>query len=130
MRPHLRFPTGNITSQQCHSRLETSKCLFQDVRVLDLAAFENLGLRGGFVIVEIRLTSQFLLDPLGRPATAQTVIRGYRFHISLRQALSEAQLSISLYHEVLEAATVAAEHPPQSVTKCWQNMDFSTKIWL
>jgi hypothetical protein len=65
--------------------------------------------------VEIRLTSQFLLDPLGRPATAQTVIRGSRFHIFPRNDLNEAELSISIYHEVLEAATVAADHPPESV---------------
>jgi hypothetical protein len=29
--------------------------------------------------------------------------------------LDEHELSISLYHEVLEAATLAAEHPPASV---------------
>jgi hypothetical protein len=89
--------------------------LSQDLRVLDLAAFQNLALRGGFVIVEIRLTSQFLLDPLGRPATAQTVIRGSRFHVFLRNDLNDAELSVSLYHEVLEAATVAADQPPEPV---------------
>ena len=76
---------------------------------------QNLVLRGGFVIAEIRLASRFLLDPLGRPATAQTLIRGSRFSISLRDDLTETELSVSLYHEVLEAATVAAEHPPESV---------------
>ena len=83
--------------------------------MLDLAAMQNLPLRGGFLIVETRLTSQFLLDPLGRPATAQTVIRGSRFHISLRNDLTEDELSISLYHEILEAATVAADSPPEPV---------------
>ena len=29
--------------------------------------------------------------------------------------MNEPELSVSLYHEVLEAATVAAEHPPESV---------------
>jgi hypothetical protein len=76
---------------------------------------QNLALRGGFLIAEIRLTSQFLLDPLGRPATAQTVIRGSRFYISLRNDLSEVDLSVSLYHEVLEAAAVAADRPPDSI---------------
>ena len=73
----------------------------------DLAAFQNLVLRGGFVLAEVRLTSQFLLDPLGRPATAQTIIRDKRLHIFLRTNLDERDLSISLYHEVLEAATLA-----------------------
>jgi hypothetical protein len=89
--------------------------LSQDLRVLDLATFQNLALRGGFVIVEIRLNSQFLLDPLGRPATAQTVIRGSGFHVFLRNDLNDAELSVSLYHEVLEAATVAADQPPEPV---------------
>ena len=83
--------------------------------MLDLTPMQNLVLKGGFLIAEIRLTSQFLLDPLGRPATAQTLIRGSRFYISLRRDLSETELSVSLYHEVLEAATVAADNPPQSV---------------
>jgi hypothetical protein len=76
---------------------------------------QNLVLHGGFFVAEIRLTSQFLQDPLGRPATAQTVIRGARFYVSLRDDLSDTELSVSLYHEILEAATVAAEHPPESV---------------
>ncbi len=76
---------------------------------------QNLALHGGLLLAEIRLTSRFLLDPLGRPATAQTVIRGSRLYISLREDLNETELSVSLYHEVLEAATVAAERPPESV---------------
>jgi hypothetical protein len=31
--------------------------------------------------------------------------------------MDESELSISLYHEVLEAATVAAENPPESVVE-------------
>ena len=50
-----------------------------------------------------------------RAAVAQTIIRGQRFHIYLRADLDERELSISLYHEVLEAATVAAEFPPDAV---------------
>ena len=59
------------------------------------------------------MTAQPLLDPLERAATALTIIRGTRFHIFLRADLDERELSISLYHEVLEAATVAAERPPE-----------------
>lgn len=83
--------------------------------MLDLAPFQNLPLRGGFVLAEVRLTAQPLLDPIERAATAQTIIRGLRFHIFLRADLDERELSVSIYHEVLEAATVAAEHPPDAV---------------
>jgi hypothetical protein len=80
--------------------------------MLDLADLKNLRLRGGFVLVEVKLTAEALLDPLERPATAQTIIRGNSFHIRLRAGLNERDLSVSLYHEVLEAATVAAADPP------------------
>jgi hypothetical protein len=83
--------------------------------VLDLAPFQNLALRGGFLIAEVRLTAQPLLDPLERAATAQTIIRGTRFHVFLRADLDERELSISLCHEVLEAATVASAQPPDAV---------------
>ena len=81
----------------------------------DLAAFRNLPLHGGFKLVELSLTPELLLDPLGRSATAQTIIRGNRFHILLRTGLDEREFSVSLYHEVLEAATLAAEPPPATV---------------
>ncbi len=83
--------------------------------MLHLAQFRNLHLRGGFTLAEVRFTAGPLLDPLERPATAETIIRGKSFHISLRSDLSERELSISLYHEVLEAATLAADHPPDTV---------------
>ena len=83
--------------------------------VLDLAPFQNLALRGGFTLVETQLTAQPLLDPIERAATALTVIRGVRFHIFLRADMDEHELSVSLYHEVLEAATLAAENPPLGV---------------
>lgn len=83
--------------------------------MLDLAPFQNLALRGGFVLAETQLTAQPLLDPIERAADALTVIRGTRFHIYLRADMNESELSISLYHEVLEAATVATENPPATV---------------
>jgi hypothetical protein len=95
--------------------LEEQRRLFQNALVLNLAPFRNIPLCGGFSIVEVRLTSQSLLDPLGRPAAAQTLIRGNQFHIVLREGMDEEELSVSLYHEILEAATVAAENPPESV---------------
>jgi hypothetical protein len=85
--------------------------------VLDLAPFQNLPLRGGFTLVEAHLSAVALLDPLERPATAQTIIRGLRFHILLRAGLNDRDMSVSLYHEVLEAATLAAEDPPDVVAE-------------
>ena len=72
-------------------------------------------MRGGFRIAEVRLTAQPLLGPVERAATAQTVVRGNRFHIFLRADLGERELSLCLYHEVLEAATVGTDHPPAAV---------------
>lgn len=83
--------------------------------MLDLRPFQNLELRGGFVIAQVQLTAEPLMDPLERTASAQTIIRAQRFHIFLRADMDERELSISLYHEVLEAATVAADQPPNTV---------------
>jgi hypothetical protein len=83
--------------------------------VIDLAPFQNLQLRGGFLIVTVGLTAEPLLDPIERAAVAQTIIRGNKFWISLRADLDEREISISLYHEVLEAATLAAAHPPSTL---------------
>jgi hypothetical protein len=83
--------------------------------MLNLAPFQNLPLHGGFLLVEAQLTAEPLLDALERAAAAQTIIRGNRFHIFLRADMDEQELSISLYHEVLEAATVALDTPPESV---------------
>lgn len=61
------------------------------------------------------LTAKPLLDPIERAASALTLIRAKKFHILLRADLDEAELSISLYHEILEAATIAADVPPSTV---------------
>ena len=83
--------------------------------MIDLPAFRNLRLQGGFVIVELEFTREPMLDALNREAVAQTRIIGSRFQIQLRSGMSEQEISISLYHEVLEAATVASLRPPASV---------------
>lgn len=83
--------------------------------MLDLSPFQNLPLRGGFLLVETHLTAKPLLDPIERAASAQTTITANRFRILLRADLDARELSISLYHEILEAATVAASSPPESV---------------
>src|SRR5438309_10896005 len=85
--------------------------------MIDLASFTNLRLRTGFVIVTVELAQAPFRDALGREAVAQTRISGREFHLTLRSGLSEEELSVSLYHEVLEAATIASASPPTTVTE-------------
>jgi hypothetical protein len=83
--------------------------------VINVEAFLHQRLDSGFVIAEIDLTHQSLADPLGREAVAQTRIVGREFRLSIRAGLSDEELSVTLYHEILEGATVASSHPPESV---------------
>jgi len=83
--------------------------------VIDIRPFRNLQLRGGFVIEEIQLTNIPMVDAIGREAVAQTkiVVRGFRLFI--RAGLNDEELSVTLYHEILEAAAVADDDPPAAV---------------
>ncbi len=83
--------------------------------MIDPSMFKNLRLRGGFVIVSIEFTDSPMIDALEREAVATTRIVGRKFDLFIRAGLSERELSITLYHEVLDAATVASLHPPNSV---------------
>lgn len=84
-------------------------------RMIDINLFRNLPLRGGFTIVGVELRAEPLVDAIGREALAKTSILGQRFDILIRAPLSDKELSITLYHEILEAMTVASTHPPASV---------------
>ncbi len=42
--------------------------------MIDLQLFQNLRLRGGFTIVKLQITSEPLIDAIGREAFAQTTI--------------------------------------------------------
>jgi hypothetical protein len=83
--------------------------------VIDLRQFINLRLHGGFIIRVIELTDAPIIDAIGREAVAQTSAIARNCRLLIRGGLSEAELSITLYHEVLEAASVAIEIPPASV---------------
>jgi len=83
--------------------------------MIDPRSFRNVRLPGGFVIADIGLTAEPMVDALGREAVAQTRIVGRDFHLLIRAGLSQRELSLSLYHEILEAASVASLHPPASV---------------
>ena len=83
--------------------------------MIDPASFKNVRLRGGFVITDIQFTAAPMVDALEREAVAQTRITGREFRLLIHAGLSERELSVSLYHEVLEAATVGSWPPPDSV---------------
>jgi len=83
--------------------------------VININSFLNQRLAGAFSIAEIALTDDPLADALGREAVAQTRILGRELRLVIRSGLPERELSITLYHEILEAATVASSHPPESV---------------
>ena len=60
-----------------------------------------------------------MVDAIGREAVAQTKIVVRDFRLFIRAGLNDEELSVTLYHEILEAATVAADDPPAAV------MDFN-----
>ena len=82
---------------------------------MDLTAFQGIRLRGGFVLVSVHASREPFADAIGRPALAKTSVIGNRFEIVFLESMSDGEVSVTLYHEVLEAATVAAVSPPESV---------------
>ena len=87
--------------------------------MININQFKNLRLHGGFIIKDIGLTNEPIMDAIGREAIAQTSAVVREFRLLVRAGLSEEELSITLYHEILEAASVAIANPPASV------MDFN-----
>ena len=83
--------------------------------MMDPASFKSVRLRGGFIIAGVEFTNMPIRDALEREAVAQTRIVGDQLHVLIQAGLSDRELSISLYHEILEAVTVASLHPPDSV---------------
>lgn len=80
-----------------------------------LNSFTGAHLRGGFLLKGITVSTQPMVDPIGRPASARTVIIAATLEIELQPRMSDEDVSVSIYHEVLEAAAVAAVHPPSAV---------------
>ena len=87
--------------------------------MIDAATFKNARLRGGFVIVGVEFTDEPMVDALGREAVAKTGIVGMKIDLLIRASLDERELSVTLYHEILEAAAVASAAAPARV------MDFN-----
>jgi hypothetical protein len=74
--------------------------------VIDLSAFQNLRLRGDFKIIRLELSDEPIADAIGREAVARTRVVGLDFDLLIGAGLSQRELSVTLYHEILEAATV------------------------
>jgi len=78
-------------------------------------SFQGLRLRGGFIIVRLEFVTRPLVDAIGRSALAKTQIVGREFQLTIVSSLSDKEKSVTLYHEVLEAMTVASSEAPASV---------------
>jgi hypothetical protein len=91
--------------------------------MIDPGSFDNLQLHGGFTIRRVEITNAPLVDAIGREAVARTAIIGHEFHITIRGGLTDEELSVTLYHEILEAITVASDDPPPGV-KMFNEGDF------
>jgi len=77
--------------------------------------FTGVRLHGGYTIASMLITTVPILDPLGRRAVAQTRINGREFHMIILYSPDDKELSVSIYHEVLEAMTVPRQIlPPAS----------------
>jgi hypothetical protein len=83
--------------------------------MIDPASFENCRLWGGFNLTKVELTPSAMVDALEREAIAQTRIVGMNFSLQIRSGLTEYELSVTFYHEVLEEEAVASSDPPASV---------------
>jgi hypothetical protein len=56
-----------------------------------------------------------MLDAIGRQAIARTSIIGRQFSITVRSDIADEETSVTIYHEILEAMTVASVVPPDTV---------------
>jgi hypothetical protein len=83
--------------------------------VIDIEQYRGLLLHGGFIIKDVQLTDIPMVDAIGREAVAQTSIVACHFRLFIRAGLGEEELSVTIYHEILEAASVAIDNPPAAV---------------
>ena len=71
-------------------------------------------IRGGFTIVRLEVADALSADALGRKAIARTYIIGSQFAVTISASLSNKELSVTIYHEILEAAVAASLDPPET----------------
>ncbi len=84
--------------------------------MINLALFRGLELDCGFTISRIDLADG-LVEAIGRKASAQTRITGKELFISILSGMDEKELSVTIYHEVLEAITVGCLEVPLNLTE-------------
>jgi hypothetical protein len=82
---------------------------------LNLAEFRDLKLPQGFTLLGVELVDDPMRDAIGRPALARAVIEGHTLSIEIAAAQTPDELSVSIYHELLEAMTVGVQSPPRAV---------------
>ena len=83
---------------------------------MNLDDFLQLPLRGGFLLLRVWVSTEPMVDAVGRLALAKTTILGSSLEIELGSSNPyPKEISISLYHEILEAVSVASPNPPISV---------------
>jgi len=80
---------------------------------MDLESFKSLRLPGGVILLGIELEEAPMVDAIGRPALAKAVIEGNTVAVALAAGQASAEMSISIYHELLEALTVALAARPR-----------------
>ena len=95
---------------------------------MDLTPFDHLELLGGFLILHVVVSDEPLIDAIDREALARTSIIGREFEILLASSMSEKELSVTLYHEVLEAAAVASDDPPEALIE-FNESDFDAAAY-
>jgi hypothetical protein len=78
-------------------------------------SLQGLRLRGGFIIIRLEFVIKPLVDAMGRSALVRTRIVGREFHLTVLSSLIDKEKSVTLYHEILEAVTVASSEAPASV---------------
>ena len=84
-------------------------------QAVDLNSFRDLPLPQGFRLLRIELVADPMLDAIGRPALAKATIENRTIAIQLAAGQTPEEMSVSIYHEVLEAMTIGAPVPPPSV---------------
>ena len=82
---------------------------------MDFEQFSDLLLPQGICLLGVEVAEAPMLDAIGRPALARAVIENGTIAIYLAADQAPAEMSVSTYHERLEAMTVGVASPPLAV---------------
>ncbi len=88
--------------------------------------FNNLFLVTGHTIISLELSNEPITDARGNEALGWTQTIGREMRIQILAELDEKEISVTLYHEVLEAVLLSCRHPPNSMVKfCESDFDLT-----